>query len=149
MVKIFSSSLLLKWQYDRTKSETDGGWLLLVGCLLVGCLFFKEHESWFKSWRLRLNKKVEEVYRNCIGNNEANIRYMNKLFLTSGSFAKFFKTLICRLLDKVHLRNSDVMTLYDCKTEEKWIISYASCHKPYSKISLITQFWEFMDLLIN
>ena len=23
-----------------------------------------------------LNKKVEEVYRNCIGDNEANIRYI-------------------------------------------------------------------------
>ena len=25
----------------------------------------------------QLNKKVEEVYRNCIGDNEANIRYDN------------------------------------------------------------------------
>ena len=28
-----------------------------------------------------LNKKVEEVYRNCIGDNEANIRWLNQRLL--------------------------------------------------------------------
>ena len=28
-----------------------------------------------------LNEKVEEVYRNCIGDNEANIRYLYNIYI--------------------------------------------------------------------
>ena len=37
-----------------------------------------------------LNKKVEEVYRNCIGDNEANIRWLNqRLFDETKERARF------------------------------------------------------------
>ena len=59
--------LTISWP-ALSQSQRRNFFSFLINCFIVNCVSLQE-----KMLQM-LNKKVEEVYRNCIGDNEANIR---------------------------------------------------------------------------